>query len=531
MKNNIFSYLFFVFIIGIIGFAIYKVNEQNINKNGQETDSQTSFTETKKGNSLVLGISEFDTINPIITKNRKVQNVTKIIYESLVDISSEGKAEPCLAREWETADNTTYIVKLKTGIKWNDGTYFSSNDVKYTIDRLKESKASVYSENVKYVKEVDVIDNVTLRIILSQKVSFFEYYLNFPILSSNFYSKEDFWKTKKNKAPITTGRFVISGVTGNTIELTKNKNWWNIENDNSIIEKVTINLYSSVAELYNAFKLGSIDLIATQNDNYKEYIGTIGYNVYETEGRNFVFLALNTKSKVLSDKNVRQALRCAINKEEISSNVYKGAYMKANFPLLTSSFLVNDKNENYYNIGEMERLLQKAGWSFRSKHWQKNINYRTYRMELNLVVNKNSNREKVTDYIKSKFAANGINVNVIKVSKENYQKYLANKNYDMILCEATQSIAPDLNTYFGDYNLANFYTDETNEIMRYIDNITDENELKSKFQKLYEIYNEEVPYIGIARNKIYVISNSYLTAEVNARWYNLFFNLKDWYTD
>ena len=101
----------------------------------------------------------------------------------------------------------------------------------------------------------------------------------------------------------------------------------------------------------------------------------------------------------------------------------------------------------------------------------------------------------------------------------------------MILCEATQSIAPDLNTYFGDYNLANFYTDETNEIMRYIDNITDENELKSKFQKLYEIYNEEVPYIGIARNKIYVISNSYLTAEVNARWYNLFFNLKDWYTD
>ena len=42
---------------------------------------------------------------------------TKIIYESLVNITEDGKAEGCLAKEWETTDNLTYIVKLKTGIK------------------------------------------------------------------------------------------------------------------------------------------------------------------------------------------------------------------------------------------------------------------------------------------------------------------------------------------------------------------------------------------------------------------------------
>ena len=56
-----------------------------------------------------------------------------------------------------------------------------------------------------------------------------------------------FWDTEKNEAPITTGRFFISDTTGSTIILEKNENWWNIENEDFIINKITINFYSSVA--------------------------------------------------------------------------------------------------------------------------------------------------------------------------------------------------------------------------------------------------------------------------------------------
>ena len=48
-------------------------------------------------------------------------------------------------------------------------------------------------------------------------------------------------------------------------------------------------------------------------------------------------------------------------------------------------------------------------------------------------------------------------------------------------------------------------------------------------KKLYNIYNDEIPYIGIGRNKIYVITSSYLNGEFDSRWYNLFFKFKDWY--
>ena len=63
----------------------------------------------------------------------------------------------------------------------------------------------------------------------------------------------------------------IAEVTNNTIVLGKNENWWNKE-QKSTIENITINLYSTVAEMYNAFKMGNIDLINTENQNYQDYI-------------------------------------------------------------------------------------------------------------------------------------------------------------------------------------------------------------------------------------------------------------------
>ena len=530
MKNNIFGYVFFIFIVGIMAFAIYKVNyKKHVSIEGT-SDEASQAASVEKGTSFRYGISEFDTINPIITTNKKVQDITKIIYEPLVNITQDGKAEGCLAKEWETTDNITYIVKLKSGIKWTDGTYFSSDDVKYTIDRLKETENSVYAENVKNVKEVDIIDNTTLRIILSKEVSFFEYYLNFPILSSKYYGEDDFWRTNKNEAPITTGRFKIFEVTGSKIILAKNENWWNIENDNSIIDKITINFYSSTAELYKAFKMGNIDLISTTNENYQEYIGKIGYNTAEAEGREYLFLAFNTQSRFLSDKNIRKAIKCAINKEDIISNVYNNNYSMANFPLLSSNYLVDDENKNSFNIDELPKALNGSGWKLRYGQWQKTINYKYTRLEFNLVVKNNRYRVKVAEDIKNSLAKQGIILNVRIASNEEYRKYLENKNYDMLLCEATQSIAPDLATYFGEDNLENYHDSEVKEIMRYIDNITDDEKLKDNYKKLYDKYNDDVPFVGIARRKIHVFTNSYLYGEINSRWYNLFFGFKNWYT-
>ena len=218
----------------------------------------------------------------------------------------------------------------------------------------------MYSKSVGSIQEVDIRDNYTLKIILSTEIKNFEYYLNFPILSNSYYTDTDFWNTEKNKAPTTTGRFKIAEVTNNTIVLGKNENWWNKE-QKSTIEKITINLYSTAAEMYNAFKMGNIDLINTENQNYQNYIGTIGYDTTEIEGREYVFLALNTNNKFLSDVNVRKAIRASIDKQAVIDNSYGSMYTISNFPLNKGNYLVDEQEDNFYNLDEKWNLLTEVG--------------------------------------------------------------------------------------------------------------------------------------------------------------------------
>ena len=511
MKNNILGYIFILFIISIMGFAIYRVNFQNENKNEESIPREISEREKNKGKEITLAISSFDTINPIITNNKDVQDIDKLIYEPLINITEEYKIEYILAEECAKITSNTYVIKLKSGIKWSDGQKFTSSDVKFTIDKLKERPNMPYSQNVKYIQEVDIIDNYTLRFILEHEINNFEYYLNFPILSSLFYAEEDFFNTSKNQAPSTTGQFKIAEVTNNTIVLQKNSKWWNKEK-NSIIEKITINLYSTVAELYNAFKMGGIDLITTENAEYQNYIGTIGYDLSEIEGRNFIFLALNTKSRNLADTNIRKSIRSVLDKNRVIDNSYGNLYKICNFPLNNGNYLIEKTDENFYNPDEKNNEVQG--------------------IELSLVVRgSDETRVKAAEDIKNQLYEYGINVYLIYADDNMYNSYLNNKNYDMLLCNISQPIAPDLTTYFGYNNLARYENEEVNSIMSQINNITDENELKGKYQRIYEIYNEEVPYIGIARNKILALKNNRLVGEINSNWFNMFYNINDWYTN
>lgn len=529
MRNNIFGYIFILFIIVILGFAIYRVKIQEKDEKNEEQSQNQSVKDIQKGREMTLAISEFDTINPIITKNKKVQDIDKIIYEPLIGVTEDYKLEYILATECAEISNNTYVIKLRQGVKWSDGTKFTSDDVKYTIDRIKENGDSVYSQSIKWVEEVDIIDNYTLRVILSRNVNNFMYYLNFPILSNSYYAGEDFWNTSKNTAPITTGRYKISEVTSNTIILEQNETWWN-KNEKPTINKITVNLYSTVAELYNSFKMGSIDFITTQNPSYQNYIGTIGYDLTEVEGRNVTFLALNTKSNILSDLNVRKAVRAAIDKNQVISNSYGNMYKEINFLLNTKNYLIEPKDENYYNLEETANLLSESGWYIKNGVWQKVENYRTHILQLNMVVRASDNlRCRASENIKEQLQSQGIAVNIIYADDSSYNSYLNNINYDMMICSIDQPIAPDLTTYFGVNNLANFESHELTEMINFLGNITDENELKSKYQRIYEIYNEEVPYIGIARNKIVAAKNTNLVGEVKANWYNMFYNINEWY--
>ena len=107
----------------------------------------------------------------------------------------------------------------------------------------------------------------------------------------------------------------------NYIVLTPNTNWWDRDTEVTL-EEITVNVYDSVGELYNAFKLGNVDMVSTNNMNIQDYIGTMGYSTKEIKGREHGFLVLNTQNTLLANQEVRRAISYSIDRNHIVSNVF-----------------------------------------------------------------------------------------------------------------------------------------------------------------------------------------------------------------
>ena len=94
-----------------------------------------------------------------------------------------------------------------------------------------------------------------------------------------------------------TGIYKLQSIDMNSqIQLKLNSNWWNLSEKTPKIDEVNIKIYTSASEVYNAYKLGSIDILNTsRNSNIEENIGTIGYNLKKLMEENLIIWHLIAK--------------------------------------------------------------------------------------------------------------------------------------------------------------------------------------------------------------------------------------------
>ena len=161
---------------------------------------------------------------------------------------------------------------------------------------------------------------------------------------------------------------------------------------------------------------------------------------------------------------------------------------------------------------------------------QKTENYSTRTLNFKIVVQAtNQTRITIAEMIKANLEEIGMKVSIVKVSDSQYQYYLQNKNYDILLTGVTESASPNLERYFGASNMANFNNEEVNAIINEVKNITKEDLLKEKYTRLRQIYNDELPYIGLY-NSYYAVASSWnLRGNIVPNWYNIFMDINNWY--
>ncbi|MBR3133650.1 MAG: ABC transporter substrate-binding protein [Clostridia bacterium] len=529
MRNNIVKYVFIVFLIvlAIVVYSFYKRDEKETDKKkSDQAETETTINVVKE---LRLAIAEYDTINPILSNNRNVQEISKIIYDPLVSINENYRAEGYLAEEVSKTNATSYIVKLREGVKFHDGTNFTSNDVKFTIDAIKGAN-SVYSENVKHITEVRVIDERTVGFSLDQEVPFFECNLTFPIMSCKYYEGEDFNTSGKNRSPVGTGMFKIASSDENVIRLERNDEYWN-QDKRPVLEKVNINFYSNMGEVYNAFKNGNIDIINTDIGNVGKYIGSIGYDSQQYQSKEYDFIALNNNSEVLSNSAVRRAINYSIDKNNVIVSCYGGEYYSSNFPIDYISWIYDGKADNSYNAEEAKNILESDGWAYRNNSWQKAVDGKTVKLSFNLTINRdNGIDDAVAENIKAQLAAVGISVNISRVSSDRYIDMINSKEgYEAIIVNMNTAFSPNINTYLGNGNISNYSNEEMNGLLNEVNNIGEDSTMKEKYKKIVEIYNSDMPFISLARRNKVVIYNTNLVGVSKPTAYNIYSHIERWY--
>ena len=107
-----------------------------------------------------------DSIDPHFSASGTTAEALKHVFETLVWSGDGLNLEPRLAESWRAINNTTWEFKLRTGVKFHDGSDFTAEDVKFSIDRVPViSGPTATTIFVRSVKEVKIVNPSTVLVI------------------------------------------------------------------------------------------------------------------------------------------------------------------------------------------------------------------------------------------------------------------------------------------------------------------------------------------------------------------------------
>ena len=324
-----------------------------------------------------------DSIDPHFTATGTHAEALKHVFDTLVWSGDGLELEPRLAESWRPINDTTWEFKLRRGVKFHDGSDFTAQDVKFSIERIPvvagPNPTTIY---VRRVKETKIIDPHTVHIITDGAA---------PVLPNDFIrlfivsAKAAAGLTKDSaneafnsgKAAIGTGPYkYVSWQPKGDLVLARNDTFWGPKEPWARhVRKEIPNDAARVAQL----KAGQLDLIsrvpatdvATLKRDPKINVTTVDtvyvFNV-ELDMRD---KALNTTAKDGSaldknpfrDQRVRDAIDLAIDRKALADVAMEGLGKPASQMVTPSIFGFNKTlGERKYDLAAAKKLLAEAGY-------------------------------------------------------------------------------------------------------------------------------------------------------------------------
>ncbi len=324
---------------------------------------------------IIAGISQEPTVfNPLMTHIEVDEGVYMNLFSPLWSVNPQGAFVPELAAEIPSvenggvsADGLHWRVKLRSGVTWHDGTPFSAEDVKFSIDLTNTHDFPAFTRaGHELVRDLTVVSPTEITWRLEKPFAPYPAVLTtlFIVPKHKFAGVTDYASAPFNSAPIGTGPFMWSQrVPGDHITLIANPHFFG---SGPHVTKLIFKYIPDLTVLYTQFRTGDIDYIGLQGisaDHYDEAKKLPDRTVSPIPQAFIETLDFNLSHPGLQELAVREALYAGLDKDSIINQLYYGLPHPAESFLPQQAWAYDpDLPKHSYDPDKAKKMLDDAGW-------------------------------------------------------------------------------------------------------------------------------------------------------------------------
>src|SRR5919106_4425572 len=345
----------------------------------------------KRGGTLTLRTWDPPHFDHILAHAYKTHVVVSFTHSRLLRHKAGPNVKPGsfvlegdLAESWQQLNDTTYVFKLRKGVRFHakppvNGRELTADDVRYTFERTLTEKGSTNASMYRSIAKIDAPDRYTVRFTLKEPFAWFLDHVANPMAGGIVAREcvEKFGDLKKPEAVIGTGPWMLESYKPNqSLALVRNPHYFRA--GLPYIDRVEMVVDEDNASRIAAFLAGKYDLGwefpgAINRSDWVQIADTLkkrrpGLRTLEFPSNVVSDFAMRVDKPPFNDVRVRQAVSLALNRKELIDAVLEGVGM-VNGPVaaaLTDWALPIDQlgeGARYYkhDPAEAKRLLAAAG--------------------------------------------------------------------------------------------------------------------------------------------------------------------------
>jgi peptide/nickel transport system substrate-binding protein len=284
------------------------------------------------------------------------------VFEGLTRFGSDGSVNAGLAESWDiSADGCVYTFKLRSGVKFHDGTDLDSTDVVFSLNRAREDDSTNAQKALfANIDKVEAKDATTVVVTLKKPQGSFLF--NMAWGDAVIVAPESIENIKSK--PIGTGAFVFDDwKQGDSITLTRNPNYWG---EAPALDGATFKFISEPTAAFAAMMAEDIDAFYSYPapENLAQFEADPRFNVLSGNTEGETILAINNKKPPFDNKLVRQAVSHAIDRQAIIDGAMfgYGTPIGSHFAPHNPDYVDLPGNSNY-DPEKAKALLAEAGFA------------------------------------------------------------------------------------------------------------------------------------------------------------------------